>query len=624
MATTYCVGWPLYDSSIKCQQAMANFLKIFWKAPRATVADSTGSDPVYPRLPIQQNAPMRKRGRATLTSRAVRKIERVLVIEPHFPWRTLLLRFLAHHEIACDWTDSGWEALHRLEQQAYDVVITELALPEVTGYALVRYLLEQPWRPMLIVCTRVCEPRLVAHLIEMGVEEVFTKPVLPDIVHAKMQALWPRFIKNRSEAGPWQVKQAVSGLWSGPVAPDHIIRQLCRGSVLPDEESLRLCYQMPILRNILIELANLPCVSSDESPTNDPHQALQRLDPTSLCQLMLGVLILRHLALNTPARFTPARYLDASLAAGLTAYLLEVLCPLPTRIPGLLLASMLAGAGALLLARAFETAYSELLEFCRTTGAGLDRLEQERFGVSSLRLMSWWLSQSGIDLPAVRLLRWLFCPSTVNDLPNHFRDALERIELSRFIAKSAISAWEPYDEFDIPRLSSPKTASLPFLSSVVSSVRRSVETWRWLDKAPASHRRTSVSRNKLLEIAYLPLLKTEEDPFPAFLESLGWQVTSCGANDVAHYKRAITYIPAHRLAVQPALAKFAGKIIVWQAGHAHVLHLPTTIARLASLLEKRSPTPEPPGLTEPVTSTHRHPVLESSPLDSASTTVHTH
>jgi CheY-like chemotaxis protein len=80
----------------------------------------------------------------------------------------------------------GRQALELVKGHRYDVVATDLRMPDINGHRLSIELLAKPNRPVIIVITGVLEERLERDLRARGVDEIFFKPV--DYTHVASQA----------------------------------------------------------------------------------------------------------------------------------------------------------------------------------------------------------------------------------------------------------------------------------------------------------------------------------------------------------------------------------------------------------------------------------------------------
>jgi CheY-like chemotaxis protein len=76
-------------------------------------------------------------------------------------------------ELACD----GRDALELVQKTKYDLVVTDLKMPDVNGHKLATELLSLERRPIISILTGVEEPKLAKDLTARGVERIFFKPV---------------------------------------------------------------------------------------------------------------------------------------------------------------------------------------------------------------------------------------------------------------------------------------------------------------------------------------------------------------------------------------------------------------------------------------------------------------
>jgi HD-like signal output (HDOD) protein/CheY-like chemotaxis protein len=102
---------------------------------------------------------------------------RALVVDDEPQLRALVGRALAQEQIACDFAEDGAAAGKKLGETRYDLVVTDLKMPNVNGHALCRSILARPGRPLLVAMTGVAEPRLHQDLMARGVDAVFEKPL---------------------------------------------------------------------------------------------------------------------------------------------------------------------------------------------------------------------------------------------------------------------------------------------------------------------------------------------------------------------------------------------------------------------------------------------------------------
>jgi DNA-binding response OmpR family regulator len=98
----------------------------------------------------------------------------------------------------------GAEALEMLKMRDFDLVITDLIMPNTHGHALAIHLLSQRERPMVVIHTSVVEPAMAKDLMNRGVDDIVFKPTDYGAFAAKMRS-W--VLRRR------KVKRGLIELW---------------------------------------------------------------------------------------------------------------------------------------------------------------------------------------------------------------------------------------------------------------------------------------------------------------------------------------------------------------------------------------------------------------------------
>ena len=116
----------------------------------------------------------------------------LLVIDSDISLAMVLSDYLASRGFAAEHLHSGREALQRVEQQHFDLVLMELQQPDINGYELLRDLRhQQPLLPIVILTTRSGrEDQLRA--FQLGCDDYQTKPFSMDILICRIQAILRR------------------------------------------------------------------------------------------------------------------------------------------------------------------------------------------------------------------------------------------------------------------------------------------------------------------------------------------------------------------------------------------------------------------------------------------------
>lgn len=112
----------------------------------------------------------------------------VLVVDDEAAVRELTIRALDRSGFECSPAINGDQALKMLEMKDYDVVITDLRMPNLHGHALAVDLLARDNRPLIYVVTGIVEPKLAKDLLSRGVDDIFFKPVDHAMLAVKIAA----------------------------------------------------------------------------------------------------------------------------------------------------------------------------------------------------------------------------------------------------------------------------------------------------------------------------------------------------------------------------------------------------------------------------------------------------
>ena len=102
---------------------------------------------------------------------------RVLVVDDSRVIRMVLRSCLLSSDYLVDEADDGSSALRLLEDGAYDVVVSDLAMPGVDGFGLLAALQERPDRPEVVILTGSDEgDDGAARAMRLGASGYLTKP----------------------------------------------------------------------------------------------------------------------------------------------------------------------------------------------------------------------------------------------------------------------------------------------------------------------------------------------------------------------------------------------------------------------------------------------------------------
>lgn len=119
--------------------------------------------------------------------------KRVLIVEDDRDIAALLTLHLRDAGFAPVASHSGYDALGRLMDERFDLIVLDLMLPEVDGLSLCKVVRAQPhYTPILILSAKAGEPERVLGL-ESGADDYVEKPFSPREVLARVKALLRRY-----------------------------------------------------------------------------------------------------------------------------------------------------------------------------------------------------------------------------------------------------------------------------------------------------------------------------------------------------------------------------------------------------------------------------------------------
>ncbi|MEX0297957.1 MAG: response regulator, partial [Kordiimonas sp.] len=80
--------------------------------------------------------------------------KRILVVDDSATMRDMLIQYLQASDYMVATATSGTQALELLKTERYDIIITDLEMPELDGFGLIRAVSELEWDPGLVLMTQ--------------------------------------------------------------------------------------------------------------------------------------------------------------------------------------------------------------------------------------------------------------------------------------------------------------------------------------------------------------------------------------------------------------------------------------------------------------------------------------
>ncbi len=138
----------------------------------------------------------------------------VLIVDDNEANRDLLARRLHRRDFNLSMAIDGREALSMIQANLYDLILLDIMMPEIDGYAVLKYLKEDSrLRDIpVIMISAVEEMDSVMKCMEIGADDYLTKPFDPEMLKAAVHRCLPD--RGKRSNTPTIPNQQVSGLSS--------------------------------------------------------------------------------------------------------------------------------------------------------------------------------------------------------------------------------------------------------------------------------------------------------------------------------------------------------------------------------------------------------------------------
>jgi CheY-like chemotaxis protein len=208
---------------------------------------------------------------------------RALVVDDELQVRHITARALSRCGFECELACDGKEALSLIRDGNFDLVVTDLRMPDVNGHRLATELLLLEDRPVISVLTGIEEPKLAKDLVARGVDRICYKPVdylefasdLLSIVEQRMSA--------KSKVG-CRTRDVITTSLGGLHTADATLENDSAGQLQPRDASAIACdYGLGRMRvnqhfGTDSRTEKPPSPNNVNSTTNDPHQVESAID----------------------------------------------------------------------------------------------------------------------------------------------------------------------------------------------------------------------------------------------------------------------------------------------------------------------------------------------------------
>lgn len=165
---------------------------------------------------------------------------RILLVEDEPGIADTVLYALRTEGFEALWADTGHAGLQLFEAQAPDLLILDIGLPDIDGFALCRQIRQHSAVPIIMLTARADEVDRVVGL-ELGADDYVVKPFSPRELTARVRANLRRLVLSAEQGAP----TPVSGLQVDSEACDVRLRGQALGLSRYEYRLLRVLISRP-------------------------------------------------------------------------------------------------------------------------------------------------------------------------------------------------------------------------------------------------------------------------------------------------------------------------------------------------------------------------------------------
>lgn len=492
---------------------------------------------------------------------------RALVVDDEAIARRMVMSALADEGFTCDSAIDGVGALERVEDTKYDLIVTDLCMPNKHGHALSVELLarERVSAPVIVVHTSVDDPRMTKDLIMRGVDDVVYKPTNYAAFAAKMRALVSR--RKEGHAAANAAARSPSDLPASSRRDqgttkttfyaaidikefDERLTQI--GHILPvsevaievlarvraddsDAHALaRLISRDGGLAAELLRLANNGFYNRSGQQIVDLHEAITRVGARRIGEISLAVSALGSLTNLMLPWFDKDLARLRSLAGCMAADRILKCHGTNKSSQGVVFSALIYPLGRIVVGTAYANVYENLLTECQRTALSLGTVERDMFprspSAATAQVLSHWGLPSEICAP---LIHADSCFESLIGLAEPVRTSLRLLKTAIAFGEFAVGRWMPWDTVEFPSDKLLHELGIDSPGDIIDEVRTdlkslgSIET----DGEEANKHFPEIAETPSKRLAYCNLSTEAFDIAPPLLASMNYELAQIPSSE---------------------------------------------------------------------------------------------
>ena len=330
-------------------------------------------------------------------------------------------------------TSSSKEALEFLESGAFDVIVSDLRMPEIDGMQLLAEVKNKHPEVIRIILSGQVEQDTTFKSVQVA-HQSLSKPCDAEILKQTLNELFA--LRNILEDE--SIKRIVSQTETLPSLPavyTEIIQELQSSEPSIKKVGEIITTDMGMTAKIL-QVVNSAFFGLVRK-INNPKEAVMLLGTETIKALVLSVKIFSEFNQKKFAWFNFDDLFDHSMSVSMFAQSISKEEHLDKNlVNNSLMAGMFHDLGKLILVTNFQEPYRKILTEVKKTGQNLWDLEKDEFGTSHSEIGAYLMGLWGLEYPVIEAIAFHHCPG--KSLSNatglltavHFGDAYDRLKNS--------------------------------------------------------------------------------------------------------------------------------------------------------------------------------------------------
>lgn len=407
---------------------------------------------------------------------------RALVVDDDPIARRTVSWALRQEGFVCDVAADGEQASALLDDTVYDLLVTDLQMPNKHGHSLATEVLAGPACPKIMVHTSVDDPRLTKDLMLRGVDDIVYKPANYASFAAKAMGLVERArtLADRqesveakteeSEIDEKESQEEAAAAHNAPVGLEELKATLADvAAVLPvsrtaldvaemvradsfDAEHVAAAVQRDSkIAAKVLQLANNPFYNPSGQHIADIKQAVVRIGQKRVGEFALAMSAFSSVTPDTQAWIDMDAVWQRSVAAGIAMELLIAQGKHAHMSEGLLFSALMHYTGRAVLCTHYPDRYAGMIKSCAENESTLLQHENQLFPQNHAEVMCNLLADWSLPSEVYQPLRHTLDDyPALSTLPEPMRTKAELVKLAILLGQIAVGSWEPWDLIELP------------------------------------------------------------------------------------------------------------------------------------------------------------------------------